>query len=357
VDPQIFITHSSKDQKVARTICTALEHRGLACWISSRNVRPGQNYQEQIVKAIRTAKIMVLVFTANANNSNEIKKELALASQNNLVVIPVRIEDVVPNEAFAYEFATRQWIDLFHDWENSIAHLVEMIAAALDDHHSANRAKAGLELTDDAPAPSFAKTAMAGSAPAAAATSFLQRPRSRWAMITGLAVVVAAAITYEVVTLLQQPSSISVTASRGAPTQPEPRATAASPVPSEPVAQPQQTPLPSPSTSPAPSQQAASPQVQAAQAVDISGKYSVRGTNPDGTTYHGTLTIRRDGNRYRFDWVISNGDTFRGTGTLNGNTIVVDWGQKYPVIYKVGPNGVLTGTWSNGFATETLIPD
>jgi hypothetical protein len=136
VDPEIFISHSSTDQKVSRTICTALENRGLACWISSRDVKPGQNFQEQIVKAIRAAKIMVLVFTASANNSNEIKKELALASQNNLIVIPVRIEDVSPNEAFAYEFATRQWIDLFDNWESSIARLVELIAASLKDQPS-----------------------------------------------------------------------------------------------------------------------------------------------------------------------------------------------------------------------------
>jgi TIR domain len=157
MDPEIFITCSSKDQKVSRTICAALENRGLTCWISSRDVKPGQNFQEQIVKAIRAAKIMVLVFTSNANNSNEIKKELALASQNNLVVIPVRIEDVTPNEAFAYEFATRQWIDLFDDWENSIARLVELIAAALNEHPSDDRAKAGSGLTRAAAAPSFGK--------------------------------------------------------------------------------------------------------------------------------------------------------------------------------------------------------
>jgi formylglycine-generating enzyme required for sulfatase activity len=148
VDPKIFITYSSKDQKVARTICTALENRGLACWISFRNVKPGQNYQEQIVKAIRAAKIMVLVFTANANNSNEIKKELALACQNNLVVIPVRIEDVTPNEAFAYEFATRQWIDLFDDWENSIGRLVELIAAVIDEDPSGDRTFATARRSD-----------------------------------------------------------------------------------------------------------------------------------------------------------------------------------------------------------------
>ncbi|HXQ83462.1 MAG TPA: toll/interleukin-1 receptor domain-containing protein [Xanthobacteraceae bacterium] len=180
MEPKVFITYSSKDEKVSRTICTALENRGLPCWISSRNVKPGQNYQEQIVKAIRAAKIMLLVFTANANNSNEIKKELALASQNSLVVIPLRIEDVTPNEAFTYEFATRQWIDLFGDWENSIGRLVELIAAALDDRPSADGAKAGSELTGDAAAPSIGKifTAAAEDERGIAAATGQQRQKT-----------------------------------------------------------------------------------------------------------------------------------------------------------------------------------
>lgn len=237
MDPQIFITYSSKDQKVARTICTALENRGLACWISSRNVKPGQNFQEQIVKAIRGARIMVLVFTANANNSNEIKKELALASQNNLLVIPVRIEDVVPNEAFAYEFATRQWIDLFEDWENSIAHLVELIAAAIDDHPSGNRAKEGLELTGGASALSLGKTVTARSATATAPASFLRQPKLRWTMIGGLVVIVAAAIAYGAVTLSQQRSSSPATITVGSQMQSQTR-TAATPAAITPVEKP-----------------------------------------------------------------------------------------------------------------------
>jgi hypothetical protein len=52
---QVFLSYSSKDQKVAQTICAALENRGLNCWISSRDVGPGQNFQEAIVKAIRAA--------------------------------------------------------------------------------------------------------------------------------------------------------------------------------------------------------------------------------------------------------------------------------------------------------------
>lgn len=123
----IFISHSSKDAISAERLCQALENRGLRCWISSRDVRPGDNFQVAIVRAIRGAKVIVLIFSTSANTSEEIKKELALAGQSQLVVVPVRIEEVMPDEAFAYEFAIRQWVDLFEDWDQAIARLVRQL--------------------------------------------------------------------------------------------------------------------------------------------------------------------------------------------------------------------------------------
>jgi hypothetical protein len=127
----IFISYSSIDQKVAETICDALQARGYGCWIACRNVMPGENFQEAIVKAIRSAKVMLLVFTSNANNSDEIKKEVVLAGRHRIVVVPLRVEDVAPNDALAYEFATRQWIDLFKDWEREIERLASLIGGIL----------------------------------------------------------------------------------------------------------------------------------------------------------------------------------------------------------------------------------
>jgi hypothetical protein len=126
---QVFISHSSRDGKVARTICSALESRGLPCWIASRDVGPGENFMEAIVQAIGAAKVMVLVFSENANNSDEIKRELVIAGNAKVTVIPVRVEDVAPKGAFAYQLATRQWIDLFEDWENQVERLAKWIAA------------------------------------------------------------------------------------------------------------------------------------------------------------------------------------------------------------------------------------
>ena len=51
----IFISYSSKDQQIAETIYQALEARGHDCWIACRDVRPGENFQEAIVRALRSA--------------------------------------------------------------------------------------------------------------------------------------------------------------------------------------------------------------------------------------------------------------------------------------------------------------
>ena len=139
---QVFISYSSKDSKIASSICGALEARGHHCWMSSRDVRPGENFQGAIVRAIREARVMVMVFSSNANNSDEIKKEMALASHSRLMVIPVRAEDVLPSEDFTYELATRQWIDMFDDWEQAIEQLGAQIDLAVPQGDVASQSSA-----------------------------------------------------------------------------------------------------------------------------------------------------------------------------------------------------------------------
>src|SRR6187455_690124 len=133
MNADVFISFASQDDKVASTICKAIENRGFKCWIATRDIQPGENFQSSIVRAIRGAKVLLLVFTANSNRSDEMTKELALASQQKLMVVPLRVENVTPSDAFAYEFATRQWIDLFADWERAMNHLCARLAAALVD--------------------------------------------------------------------------------------------------------------------------------------------------------------------------------------------------------------------------------
>ena len=126
----VFISHATADRKDALSVCRDIESRGARCWISCRDVEPGENYQEAIVRAIREASAMVLVFSEAANRSDEIKKELSLASRHRVPVFALRIEDFEPSDAFAYELSTRQWIDAFEGWDKSLDTLAQKIAEA-----------------------------------------------------------------------------------------------------------------------------------------------------------------------------------------------------------------------------------
>ena len=88
-----FVSYATAERKKALAVCEAIEKRGTKCWISCRDVEPGENYQEAIVRHIRKAQAMVLVFSEAANNSDEIKKELSLASRYRVPVLALRIED------------------------------------------------------------------------------------------------------------------------------------------------------------------------------------------------------------------------------------------------------------------------
>jgi hypothetical protein len=253
VSAPIFISYSSKDQDIAETICKALESRGNTCWISSRDVRAGDNFQEAIVRALRGAKVMLLVFTANANNSDEIKKELVLAGRHQVTVVPVRVEDVVPNDAFTYEFATRQWVDLYKNWEQEI----ELLSSRLE-HVLQNDKPAAIQVQP------------ASASPFRSPKKSSNRPLI-WGGLAAVAVIVIGGGVY-----LMRPAAKPVSAPptqtmAPPPTSPPPQQQAAVQTsPPAPAVQPA-VPSPPPAAAPAPSPPAApqlSPEEAAWQAAE-----------------------------------------------------------------------------------------
>ena len=125
----IFISHASQDRRIAEALCTEIEKHGLPCWVAWRDIVPGESFQTAIVRAIRRSRIMLLMFTTSAGDSEEVKKELALAGQQGVIVIPLRMEEVEPEGAFAFELATRQWIDMFEDWGRATEKLLARLLA------------------------------------------------------------------------------------------------------------------------------------------------------------------------------------------------------------------------------------
>jgi hypothetical protein len=97
---------------------------------------------------------------------------------------------------------------------------------------------------------------------------------------------------------------------------------------------------------------------QTGTAQEIGGIYRCVGNDPDGSQYTGVATIQRENDGYRFHWVIGYHEHYYGYGVRSGNRITVYWGQREPIIYEIGADGVLRGTWGpGGRGSDTLYPD
>jgi adenylate cyclase len=107
-----FVSYASQDAAVANSIVKNLEQHGLKCWIAPRDVKPGAQYADAIVRAINEAKAVVLVMSAGAVGSAHVGKEIERASSKRKPIITFRIDGAPLNHALEYFLSESQWIDV-----------------------------------------------------------------------------------------------------------------------------------------------------------------------------------------------------------------------------------------------------
>jgi hypothetical protein len=106
-----FISYSSHDKAVADAACAMLESRGIRCWIAPRDVTPGMDWGSEIIDAINGARVMVLVYSASANESGQIRREVERGVHKGIPIVPFRIEDVPMSKSLEYFISAQHWLD------------------------------------------------------------------------------------------------------------------------------------------------------------------------------------------------------------------------------------------------------
>jgi hypothetical protein len=66
-----------------------------------------------IVDAISASRVFVLVLSSRSNASTDVMREVELAARRGLVIIPFRVENVLPSKDIEYYVGDRQWLDAF----------------------------------------------------------------------------------------------------------------------------------------------------------------------------------------------------------------------------------------------------
>lgn len=135
MEKRIFISHSSKDHAVAEVICDALEANGVKCWIAPRDIPYGSAWAGEISKAISNSSAFLFLSSEKSNASEQVSREIQLAIESGLTIIPIMLDDSKYSDANKYYLAT---IHCMIEYDAAKTHkLVEDILKTLPSENDA----------------------------------------------------------------------------------------------------------------------------------------------------------------------------------------------------------------------------
>jgi len=125
----IFLCHSSNDKPLVRKLYQQLKSDDFAPWLDEQNLLGGQEWKQEITKAVRRADIIIVCLSrASINQAGYIHKEIKEAldvadeqPEGTIFLIPLKLEECeVPDRLRKW-----QWVNYFE--ENGYKRLVDAL--------------------------------------------------------------------------------------------------------------------------------------------------------------------------------------------------------------------------------------
>ncbi|WP_170963944.1 toll/interleukin-1 receptor domain-containing protein [Agromyces tardus] len=173
-DRDVFVSYSTDDKPIADAIVHGLEETGIRCWVAPRDVMPGMIFGDEIVRAIESSRVMVVVVSDTSNRSHHVVREVGAAVANNVIVVPFRVDATELTGAMSYYLSTEHWLDaVTPPIESHVAQLATVVRDILATAPVAARRQGATDAAPaSAPEPSDAAAASApGPSDAAAASA------------------------------------------------------------------------------------------------------------------------------------------------------------------------------------------
>lgn len=116
---RVFLCHCSDDKPAVRDLYRRLIEEGVDVWFDEERLLPGQDWEHEISKAVRTSDLVIVCLSLRSINKagygqKEIKFALDTADQqpeDSIFIVPLKLEDCdVPDRLTRW-----QWVNLFED--------------------------------------------------------------------------------------------------------------------------------------------------------------------------------------------------------------------------------------------------
>jgi hypothetical protein len=141
----VFISYARENGEAANAIAELLQEMGISCWIDKQTIahQHGDDWAEEIVSAIKSSRLLIVVLSEHANASKYVKSEVQAAFDSDVPIIPFRVEDVAPQGSLALRLPSSQWVDAFPLWEKHLDALMTSVCRLLDASETSPRPGGG----------------------------------------------------------------------------------------------------------------------------------------------------------------------------------------------------------------------
>lgn len=113
----VFLCHSTQDKAAVRQLHQKLSDDGFDVWLDEEKLLPGQDWNREIVRAIRNSETVIICLSGNSTTkSGYVQKEIKFAldaadekPDGAIFLIPAKLEEcIVPERLIRF-----QWVNLF----------------------------------------------------------------------------------------------------------------------------------------------------------------------------------------------------------------------------------------------------
>jgi len=117
---EVFISYSSLDRDRVMPVVESLRGNGISVWVDEGNIHAADLWSEQIVQAIASCQVMVVMLSGNSTDSHNVVKEAMLASEQKKALLPVYLEPAEIPAKLQYQLAGIQHLELYGQNEQQV---------------------------------------------------------------------------------------------------------------------------------------------------------------------------------------------------------------------------------------------
>ena len=110
---EVFVSYSRDDEDRVFAVAAKLRAFGVSLWIDQGALDAASLWSEQIVNALDSANVLLLMVTESAVHSHNVAKEVMLVSERKGHILPVHLEPTVIPPTLKYQLAGIQHIEYF----------------------------------------------------------------------------------------------------------------------------------------------------------------------------------------------------------------------------------------------------